>query len=134
MTSSIRSRGPTIKARVIVTGLSIQRTLELLDEPVDRAVDVRIGLATEVRGAPAARREQPLLLLRDRRFGGLEDRIPAVLGLRPERVPELQRLPPRGPEDPLPLREDLVLGTPDLVLHFLDSLEGFLLLHEGQTR
>src|SRR3989442_14631265 len=41
------SRGPTIKARVIGTGLRIQGTLDLLNQAVDRPLQVRLGLGLE---------------------------------------------------------------------------------------
>src|SRR5256885_5106648 len=60
------SRGPTIKARVIGTGLGIQGTLELLYETVDRPFQVRLGLGLQgVRISPP-RREDLFRLARDR--------------------------------------------------------------------
>src|SRR2546425_5543989 len=59
------SRGPTIKARVIGTGLGIQGTFELLNEAVDGPFQVFVGLGfQEVRISPP-RRENLLRLARD---------------------------------------------------------------------
>src|SRR3990170_2803600 len=130
MASSIWSRGPTTRARVIGTGLSIQGTLELLDEPLDRTFNVRVGLRRQGGRLPAAPFEERCLLLREGALRFLQDLLVSLLRLDPEHVLELQGLPARGAEDPLLLREGLVLRPSDPVLDVLDAVESLLPLHQ----
>src|SRR5437867_654734 len=60
------SRGHTIKARVIGTGLGIQGTLELFNQAVDCPLQVRFGLGLQDVRLPPPRGEDLLRLARER--------------------------------------------------------------------
>src|SRR5207247_6852883 len=70
-----------------------------------------------------------LRLLRGRSIGFAEDFFVPFLGLAPQALAELERLSPRVPEDPLPLRCRAFLRASNLTFRGLDSLESFLFLH-----
>src|SRR6266571_1357821 len=75
------SRGPTIKARVIGTGLGIQGTFELLNQAVDRPFQIRVGFGLQgVRLSPP-RGEDFLCLARDRSLRLVKDFHMASFGL-----------------------------------------------------
>src|SRR2546427_475657 len=79
-------RGPTIKVRVIGTGLSIQGPFEPLNQAIDRAFEIRRGLRLHRVCRVAARGEDGLRLAGRDRFCLLEDlRVPS-LGLTSQRL------------------------------------------------
>src|SRR3989449_11532600 len=126
-------RGPTIKARVIGTGLSIQGPFEPLNQAIDRAFEIRRGLRLHRVCRVAARGEDGLRLAGRDRFRLPEDlRVPG-LGLTSQRLAELECLAPRIPQDSVPLDQDGLFRTPDLTLGGLDFLESFLLSHAGTS-
>src|SRR2546427_6583390 len=123
------SRGPTIKARVIGTGLGIQGTLELLNQAVDRPFQVYVGLGLQDVRLSLPRGEDYLRLARD---GGLrlvnDFRVPSF-GLAAQLFSQLERLPSGVAEDPLAFRQDGLLHPADLALGGLYFLESFLFPH-----
>src|SRR5213594_3143169 len=123
------SRGPTIKARVIGTGLGIQGTFELLNQPVNRSFQIRVGFGLEgVRLAPPCG-EDLLRFAGDRGLRLVNDFRMTPFGLAPQLVSQLERLATGVPEDPLAFRQDGLLHPADLALGRLDFLESFLFPH-----
>src|SRR5437879_10003114 len=97
-------RGPTTKARVIGTGLSIQGPFEPLNQPFDRVFEIHRGLPPHRVCIVATGGEDGFRLAGRDRFGLLEDlRVPS-LGLASQRLAALESLAPRTPQtsDPLP--------------------------------
>src|SRR2546425_12983995 len=124
-------RGPTIKARVIGTGLSIQGPFEPLNQPFDRAFEIPRGLRPNRVCLVATRGEDGFRLTGHDRLCLLEDlRVPS-LGLASQRLAELECLAPRVPQNSVSLDKDGLFRTPDLTLGSLDFLESFLLSHAG---
>src|SRR3990172_11515451 len=133
MTPSSASRGPTRRARVIGVGLSMEGTLEPLDQPLDRAVHVRIGHRPERGGFRPAVGEDAFFRARDRRLRLAQDRLPTLLRLGPKAVSKFKRLLACVPESPLALGLGPLPGPSDLFLDGLDSMESFLLVHEARS-
>src|SRR3989449_1893551 len=123
------SRGPTIKARVIGTGLGIQGTLELLNQAVDRPFQVCIGLGLQDVGVSPPRGEDLLRLARDCRLRLVNDFRVASFGLAAQLFSQLERLSSGVAEDALTLGQDGLLHPADLALRRLDFLESFLFPH-----
>src|SRR2546428_14081546 len=107
-------RGPTIKARVIGTGLSIQGPFEPLNQAIDRAFEIRRGLRLHRVCRVAARGEDGLRLAGRDRFCLLEDLPLPSPGLTLQRLAGLECLPRRIPQNLVPLDTAGLLRTPDL--------------------
>src|SRR6266487_2981058 len=129
MVGSNSSRGPTIKARVIGTGLNIQGTLELLNQKVNRAFQVPVRLSQELGGAFPTGSEDRLRLKGRRAIGLAQDVFVTRLRLAPQALAELERVSPRVPEDLLPLRLRQGFRASNLAFGSLDFMESFLFLH-----
>src|SRR2546425_11444354 len=126
-------RGPTIKARVIGTGLSIRGPFDPLNQPFDCAFEIRRGLRPHRVCRVATRGEDGFRLTGRDRLCLLEDlRVPS-LGLASQRLAELECLAPRVPQNSVSLDKDGRFRTADLALGGLAFLESFLLSHAGTS-
>src|SRR5256712_12241272 len=127
------SRGPAIRARLIRSGLSTNRTSELAHHEVHRPIDVRLPLRDHSGAVLPGGGEELFAFGLNFGLGGADHLAVAALGFFLDLLGQFERFPPRVPQRGLALSFRLFLHCPNLSLHLFDSLESFLFAHAERS-
>src|SRR5437870_10127507 len=134
MTDSSFSRGPTISARAIRSGLSTQGTSKTSEDEFNGLVDVRLAASRDSSCLFAGHGEHPVALGCDAGLRGGQDVAVPSLRLLAERVHHIERVAARLAQGQLSLPFCGLLRCPILSFRFLDSQERFRFAHMGTVR